>query len=142
LRGSEDDIVQAAWLRLDRSRRTNERNRDPGASLIARVAYCATVDELRRRRRRREVPVESIDEPVLVREPEDPLRSREIGIGIRDCLGAIVPNRCLAVTLFLQGHSAPETSRILGFTLRKTENLVFRGLADLRRCLASKGLSP
>lgn len=77
--------------------------------------------------------------------PADPDRaalSREIGRGIRGCLSTMVPNRSLAVTLYLQGHSAPQTGRILGWSLRKTENLIFRGMADLRRCLVGKGLTP
>ena len=64
------------------------------------------------------------------------------GGGIRDCLSRMSANRGLAVTLYLQGHTAPETGRILGWSLRKTENLIFRGMADLRRCLAGKGVTP
>ena len=29
-----------------------------------------------------------------------------------------------------------------GWTLTKTESLVYRGMADLRRCLERKGLTP
>jgi len=142
LRGSADDIVQAAWLRLDEARRRDERNREPGASFLAKVAYCATVDEIRRDRRRREVSVETLESTALERAPDDVLRAREIGRGIRDCMITLVPNRGLAATLFLLGHSSPEIGRILGWSLRKTENLVFRGMADLRRCLTSKGITP
>lgn len=139
-----DDIAQVAWLRLAAAQKRSERNRDPGPTLIARVAYCATVDEMRRRERRREVPMDPVTERVEggTGDPVRGLRSREIGCGIRDCLTALAQNRCLAVTLYLQGHTAPETGRILGWSLRKTENLIFRGMADLRRCLASKGLTP
>jgi RNA polymerase sigma-70 factor (ECF subfamily) len=76
------------------------------------------------------------------RPAEDVVRAREIGRGVRDCMTTMVPNRCLATTLFLIGHSSPEIGRILGWSLRKTENLVFRGMADLRRCLTSKGITP
>ena len=142
LRGSAEDIAQAAWLRLDEARRRDERNREPGASFLAKVAYCATVDEIRRDRRRREVSVETLEPSALERSSEDVLRSREIGTGIRDCMGTLVPNRSRAATLFLLGHTSPEIGRILGWSLRKTENLVFRGMADLRRCLTSKGITP
>jgi RNA polymerase sigma-70 factor (ECF subfamily) len=30
----------------------------------------------------------------------------------------------------------------MGWTEKKAENLVYRGLADLRRCLSAKGLRP
>jgi RNA polymerase sigma-70 factor (ECF subfamily) len=142
LRASADDIVQAAWLRLDEARRRDERNREIGASLLSKVAYCATVDEIRRDRRRREVPVDTLESPAPQRPADDLLRSREIGRGVRDCMTTMVPNRCMAATLFLLGHSSPEIGRILGWSLRKTENLVFRGMADLRRCLTSKGITP
>ena len=67
-------------------------------------------------------------EPVNARpdNPEDRIRSREIGTSIRDCLLDLIPNRRRAVALFLQGHTAAEVGEILGWTLRKTENLVFR----------------
>ena len=30
----------------------------------------------------------------------------------------------------------------LAWTLKKTENLTYRGLGDLRKCLSGKGLEP
>jgi RNA polymerase sigma-70 factor, ECF subfamily len=46
------------------------------------------------------------------------------------------------VTLYLQGHTVPETARILGWDAKRAENLVYRGLADLRQCLMGKGHRP
>jgi RNA polymerase sigma-70 factor (ECF subfamily) len=46
------------------------------------------------------------------------------------------------VILYIQEHTVPEAARILGWTLKRTENLVYRGLADLRACLAAKGQTP
>ena len=51
-------------------------------------------------------------------------------------------DRRLAVTLYLQGHTVPEAARILGWAAKRTENLVYRGLADLRQCLLGKGHTP
>ena len=48
--------------------------------------------------------------------------------------------RRLAVTLYLQGHSVPAAARLLEWTAKRTENLVYRGLADLRECLTAKGM--
>jgi len=144
LRAEAEDIVQVAWLRLERARESDERNRPPGPSLIARVAYCATVDEIRRRRRRKEVPLDGPAQtlPAAAVDPASAARAGEIGLGIRSCLSRLLPNRRAAVTLYLQGHTAPETGRLLGWSLKRSENMIFRGLADLRRCLASKGLTP
>ena len=50
--------------------------------------------------------------------------------------------RRLAVMLHLQGHPVAEAARILGWTVKRTENLVYRGLADLRHCLICKGHRP
>lgn len=139
-----DDIVQVAWLRLTRSRQNDERNRPPGPSLVARVAYCATIDAIRQIRRRREVPVDEVQQ-VLAAGAADPARAtgaREIGQAIRNCLSRLLPGRRLAVTLYLQGHTGPETGMLLGWSLKRAENMIFRGLADLRRCLAGKGVAP
>jgi RNA polymerase sigma-70 factor (ECF subfamily) len=51
-------------------------------------------------------------------------------------------DRRLAVTLYLQGHTVPEAARILDWSGKRTENLVYRGLADLRECLMAKGMRP
>jgi RNA polymerase sigma-70 factor (ECF subfamily) len=144
LRDEAEDIAQIAWMRLERARESNERNRRPGASLLARVAYCATIDEIRRRRRRREVPLDGPAEslPAQAVDPASAAGGTEIGTGIRSCLARLLPNRRAAVTLYLQGHTAPETGRLLGWSLKRSENMIFRGLADLRRCLASKGITP
>jgi RNA polymerase sigma-70 factor (ECF subfamily) len=50
--------------------------------------------------------------------------------------------RRLAVILHLQGHSVREAARLLDWAFKRTENLVYRGLADLRACLQSKGMTP
>ena len=136
--------MQDAWMRLKEAQKRNERNRNPGASLIARVAYCATVDEIRRRQRRREVSVEGARESLATRDvaPDRAASAREVGSAIRVCLGGLLPNRRLAVTLYLQGNTAPETGTLLGWTLKRAENMIFRGMADLRSCLVRKGVTP
>jgi len=120
-----------------------EGNRPFASSYLYKVAYTALVDEIRRVRRRRETGLD--DEavaPVAVvqQDPERIAASREIGRGIQDCLSKMSRERRLAVTLYLQGHSVPEASRVLDWSAKRTENLVYRGLADLRECLTSKGM--
>ena len=51
-------------------------------------------------------------------------------------------NRRRALTLYLVGHKVPEAAQMLGWTSKKTENNVYRGLANLRDCLAKKGIKP
>ena len=74
--------------------------------------------------------------------PERVARAREIGRGILGCLKTLTPERTLGVALYLQGHTAPQTARILGWSLKKAENMIYRGMADLRGCLEGKGLRP
>jgi len=77
-----------------------------------------------------------------MRNPEETFQLLQLGEAIRRCLAGLATARRIAVTLHLQGHSVPETSRLGRFTLKQAENMVYRGLADLRRCLTLRGLSP
>ena len=74
--------------------------------------------------------------------PERRAEGLEIARGIEDCLARLVRPRRLAAMLYLQGHTAPEIGRLLSWTPAKSNNLVHRGIADLRRCLERKGLAP
>ena len=141
-----DDLVQDAVLRVMNRKRQNEGDAQFNSSYIRRVAYSALVDEIRRIRRRREESVEREASAEPLRSgspnPERMAAGREIGDAIRQCLASLLVNRRRAVTLYLQGHGVPETARLLGWTTKKAENLVFRGMADLRSCLKSKGVRP
>jgi RNA polymerase sigma-70 factor, ECF subfamily len=143
-----DDIVQCAVVKL--LERRSEGSGPLRPSYLWKVAYTATVDEIRRRRRRREVALDGgEDDPATtvvaegtVTDPERLQAASEIGRALRDCLVRIVEARRLAVVLHLQGHTVPEAGRILGWREKRVENLVYRGLADLRRCLSAKGMTP
>jgi RNA polymerase sigma-70 factor (ECF subfamily) len=142
-----DDIVQSAMVRaLEARRRGGEIGGVPTINLT-KLAYWTAMDEVRARvRRRREVPVEEALDVVAASSPSsDPERSAgasEIGRSITDCLGRLARARRLAVTLHLQGHSFADAGRLLGWTTKRVEHLVYRGLSELRRCLEAKGVSP
>jgi RNA polymerase sigma-70 factor (ECF subfamily) len=142
-----DDLVQDAFLRVFELRRRSEQERELSSFYLKRVVYSALVDEIRRLERRRESSLEAEDgeELPLASPSPGPERARagkEIGAGIRDCLGTLLRPRKLAVTLYLQDVSVVEAARLLGWELKHTRNLVYRGLGDLRRCLTAKGLHP
>lgn len=141
LRGQVDDIAQAAWLRIASASVRHEGKRSPGASLLAKAAYCATIDEIRRRRRRHEVPLAD-EHRAADPDPHRALEARDTGRAIRECLARMLRDRRRAVTLRLLGHSVAEAARLLDWPAKRAENLVLRGLADLRRCLAGKGIVP
>lgn len=139
-----DDLVQAAMMKIMRT--IGEGNGELNTSFLYRVAHSVVVDEIRRVRRRREEAMtpsqpERISAPGA-KGPESAAAGHQIGAAILDCVSHLHPDRRRAVTLNLQGHTVPETGRLLGFNDKKAENLVYRGLADLRECLRKKGVQP
>src|SRR5947209_13221279 len=144
-----DDLVQVALMRVMEIQRKKEGAAELNPFYLRKVAYSAMIDEIRRLRRRQEVSLEGggeEDEPVAydpaapAPDPERASAGHEVGRAIRGCLGRMVPPRRHAVTLNLQGHSVPEIGRLLGWTAKKAENLVYRGMSDLRGCLGEKGI--
>jgi RNA polymerase sigma-70 factor, ECF subfamily len=150
LSDQKDDLVQVATLRVMDLWNRREGNASFGTSYLYKVAYSALVDEIRRVRRRREVALEAgpgadgppREFPASSENPERSAMSGEVGRGIQSCLESLLPERRQAVALYLLGHSVQDAARILDFPFKRTENLVYRGLADLRECLAGKGLNP
>jgi RNA polymerase sigma-70 factor (ECF subfamily) len=149
LANQRDDLVQTAMMRVMQIVESQpprpEGDAPFASSYLHKVAYSVLVDEIRRVTRRQETDLEdeAVDRTAVVdRDPEREAASREIGAGIQDCLSRLSEDRRLAVTLYLQGHSVPDAARLLDWTAKRTENLVYRGLADLRECLSTKGLRP
>jgi RNA polymerase sigma-70 factor, ECF subfamily len=151
LRDHAQDIAQAALTKVMAAERRGEGIRPLSPFYLYRVAHSALVDEIRHRKRRPEVPLEGVRaadddarafEPAGHDDPESTASFRELGSAVRDCLSCAKRERRLAVTLYLLGHTVPEAARILGWDAKRTENLVYRGLADLRQCLAGKGHKP
>jgi RNA polymerase sigma-70 factor (ECF subfamily) len=141
-----EDLVQVALLRLVNLHRRGDGMTDFSPYYLKKVAYSVVVEEIRRRRlpRRQEVALEE-ERPethpaTLQPDPEQLAASGEIGQAIRKCLGRLVRPRRLAVTLHLQGHRGAETARLLGWSAKRAENLIYRGLADLRACLEARGI--
>ncbi len=143
----QDDLIQAVVLKVLEARgASGEGIEDIPSSYLYRAAHSALVDEIRRQRRRREVDFEAGGDAVELRvwewDPEREAASRQSGRAIRDCLQVMKVERRWAVTLYLLGNSVPESARALGWTRKRTENLVFRGLMNLRQCLLKKGVRP
>ena len=141
-----DDLVQVAMMKVMEVQRKSEGNRELSASYLYRAAHSALVDEIRRIRRRREVALEvdggNEGHAVAHENPERSAAAEEIGRGIRECLKSMRRERRQAVALHLQGHRIAEAARLLDCAEKRAENLVYRGLADLRRCLEAKGFEP
>lgn len=149
LASQAEDIAQEALIKVcGILERGGERDRDLPSSYLNKVAYTVTVDAIRRHRQAstREVPLDEggaeAPDPSPIGDPEALRASGRLTAGVEECLGDMVEARRTAVVLRLQGHSVPEIGTLLGWAQTRANNLVFRGLKDLRRCLEKKGLAP
>lgn len=146
LNAQRDDLVQTALLRVVEIVERGEAPDGFGSSYLWRVAYSVTIDEIRRVSRRREVPD---DDPAVAALPagaaSNPERSRErteLSVAIRDCLEGLIEPRRIAAALHLFGHTQHEVGDAMRIDDKKANNLIYRGLADLRDCLGRKGVAP
>jgi RNA polymerase sigma-70 factor (ECF subfamily) len=146
LASRSDDLVQTVLMRVIAAQQQREGTGEFTTFYLRKAAHSALIDEIRRWRRRQEVALLSEaekDEPAAIQpDPERRSAGKELGRAIRDCLQTLVRPRRLAVVLNLQGHSVPEVGRLLSWTAKRAENLVYRGLADLRGCLERRGITP
>ena len=127
LASARDDLVQSAMVRiLERDRHEDLGRR--GASYAWKVAQSVIVDELRRLGRERRM-AESVSE--VKQSWVDPAGR----IQLRQCLERLEERRRMAVTLHLSGLRIPEVARAAGWTEKTAENLIYRGLDDLRALL-------
>jgi RNA polymerase sigma-70 factor (ECF subfamily) len=140
-----DDLVQLAVMRVLNLLRKSAERREYSFSYLRRVAYSVFIDEMRSRQRAREEPLSgdgTVEHPGDGPGPERRALSREVATGLRDCLRGLISPRRRATVLHLQGHTVSEIAKLLSFNFKRAENLVYRGLADLRHCLAAKGITP
>lgn len=147
MRDCQDDLVQAGMMAVMRIDRKGEEERTFHASYLRKVAYSAMVDEIRRLRSRKEVPLETMGEhsvspPSRSPEPDRRFEGRQIGAAIRECLQKLIEPRRLAVTLHLLGYKQPQIAERMGWTHKRASNLVFRGLQNLRACLSAMEVTP
>lgn len=149
LADQRDDIVQAGLLRVMRLLRgepARDHEHDMPASYLWKVAYSATIDEIRKVRRRREVPLDGVPDgaaaPTAASDPFGHISARDLGRAAERCLARLKQDKRMVVGLSLMGHKLGDATRILGWKAKKVENLLYRGLAELRRCLELKGVRP
>lgn len=142
LADQHDDFVQMSLVRILRSYPEAEINQ----AFLHRVAHSVVVDEIRSRKRRNEVgmstslddKLEHADQPT----PEVSAQGIQLGEVVVEVLQDLVVDRRRALTLYLQGHNVPEISALLAVDRKAAENLVYRGLADLREKLRARGIQP
>ncbi len=144
LADQREDIVQAAMLKVLAAGQ-GEQNRLLTRSYLWRVAYCATADEIRQRRRMA-IPMDAAAlEQKSGAAPGGPFhdrQTRELGRAVRGCLMGVVAARRVVVQFHLQGHNLAEIEALTGWPGKRVRNLLYRGMADLRACLAAQGYTP
>ncbi len=143
LSSHQEDIVQASMIRVLQV--SSESGGSFSTSYLWKVVFNVTVDEIRRQRRRPEGSLDDSETNELAQltpGPEQRAMGWQLGRAIRHCLAGLGEDRRLAVTLHLQGHTVPEAGRFLGWPTKRVANLTYRGIGDLRRCLAAKGFTP
>jgi RNA polymerase sigma-70 factor, ECF subfamily len=133
LQSQTEDLAHTAWLRI-MERKAGEDLGTLEPSYLWRVAFTVVIDEIRRRSARvsQAETLKAVPRPVLP--------GPDVGAEIRDCLEKLPEARQLPVILHLQGFRNEEIGRALQSNEKRAENLVYRGLEQLRRCLAAKGI--
>ena len=148
LMGSDvEDLVQEVRLRLWKALESGEKILSAPASYIHRTAVSAAIDLLRRRRARRETPVRLSRPSGIAALGESPAADRmleevELQEQVGRAVEQLIPARRSVVKMYLAGYGREEIADLLGWTEPKTRNLLYRGLADLREELTSKGIGP
>ena len=141
-----EDLVQDAALRVIDLEKRGAQEQVRTASYLWRVAFAATMDELRKLRRRLALAQgqEALAAlPVAADSGAAGLESKgELALAIQRCLEQLPEPRRAAVVLHLQGFRVEEASGILGWNVKKVENLTYRGLAELRKALEAEGHAP
>lgn len=141
-----DEVLQDVRIRLWRAL-PGERIGLVNSSYVYRTALTAVCDYLRRRRGE---PVASVDrlsgyDATRLAEPaqgERALERAELGAALKTALGRLADSRRPVVKMYLAGYSQGEIERVLGWSEAKTRNVLYRGLAELRRTLGELGIHP
>lgn len=143
LASERDDLVQSACLRIVRKCQGGEEEVTLASSYLWMVAHSTVMDEIRHRRRSREVAWEGAGgkEPATEASSAETRQAREelrdaIRLGIR----TLEESRRQAVLLYLHGFSLEESARILGWNTKRVDNQRYHGLRQLRDYLTQRGL--
>ena len=135
-----DELVQEVRIRLWTAQETPQRLREVNASYVYRTATTAALVLIRRKRTG--VPTTSLDahsERAADPAPgaEAALEESELTRRLQRALSGLKGPRELAVRMHLAGYGLEDIASLTRWSEAKARNLVYRGLGDLRRALAS-----
>jgi RNA polymerase sigma factor (sigma-70 family) len=137
-----EDLVQESFIRLLRAHKLDGRS-TLSAAYLKKVAYSAVIDEIRRRRREpaADLATDRVDVDAAADHMQEEAPDTALGNAMEVSLQRLQPDRRRALTLHLLGYSVPEVARMLECNTKRADNLVHRGLAQLREFLHEMGLS-
>lgn len=141
LANDAEDLVQEALIKVMSIQRRSETSKEFSSSYLWRVGYSAVIDEIRRRQRRPEAPLEESHEQQAGREPgpDKQYAGRQLGQALRTCLEEMIAPRRAAVLSRIHGHQVSEVAQLMKWKVKRAKNLTYRGLEDLKDCLQSRG---
>jgi RNA polymerase sigma-70 factor (ECF subfamily) len=129
----EQDIRIRLWRALERQ---GENRTGVGASYVQEAAMSATVDLLRRRRRERaQVALDGLPD---LEDRRGQASEPDLVALLERVLLRLPPDRRVAVRLHLEGRGRDDIAMLTGWSEARTRNLLYRGLGDLRACLAEE----
>lgn len=140
-----DELMQAVRLRLWRARQTAEQIEVTPASYVYRTAVTAALDLIRSRRARREEPIDVVTNTPLADRTEVAdagALAGDLAAIVAGAVDQITASRRPVLRMYLAGYDREEIAGLLGWSEAKTRNLLYRGLADLRRLLEARGITP
>lgn len=140
-----DEMTQDLRIRLWRALETGESIAGSRSSYVYRTARSAALDLVRRRRSARVAAVlvhagELETGPVA--SPDRDLEQSELAERVHRAVDGLGEPRRQAVRLRLLGYESAEIASMMGWSGAKTRNLLYRGLADLRKALVEQGIGP
>jgi len=132
-----DDIVQEVRIKIWRLL-ASEKNIVSYASYIKKIVDTVVIDQLRLLRK--DEQLYRMEKQKQVAEQLNRFRPEILrNIRLREAIGkaveSLIESRRNVVKLYLFDMSIEEISRFYGWSLHKTRNLLYRGLADLKRSL-------
>lgn len=141
-----DEVVQDLRVRIWKSFGTAELIRRANPTYMYRAAVSASLDIIRRRRSIKASAARLDDvHPSALADGrggvDERIATRELAQAVHDALELLAESRRGVVRMYLAGYDRYEIADLLGWTEGKTRNLLYRGLEDLRRILASRGIT-
>jgi len=138
-----DDIFQEVKIKIWKIL-SNEKKIKNYPSYIKKIINSSIIDQLRKLRRERGIILQEQQNRISEKEINYDM-DKTIKIDSKEILGqavdSLIESRRIVVKLFLLNMRIDEIAIFLNWSKNKTRNLLYRGLADLKRKLITKGIN-